>query len=235
MRFMRLLFLAGLSVLLLIVGACQKDDVGAPQDHKQATTEADHQPKNQPAKKETANKPTNQTAPSEKTEKKSDTPPEKNESGSQQGKEKPSKAEQKKTPIQNKKAASEAKQATKSTPEPKTAKSTKSTTNKTDITVTVSIIGNAEKGTILPATKVSVKKGTTLLAATRTAFSNVVVRGSGASAYVEGIDGLFEFDDGPMSGWIAKKNGKKITRSAGIVSIANGDTIQWLYTTDYTK
>lgn len=61
------------------------------------------------------------------------------------------------------------------------------------------------------------------------------VRGSGSSAYVEGINNLYEFDDGPLSGWLAKKNGKSIKQSAGVTSVNDGDAIQWIYTTNYKK
>lgn len=102
--------------------------------------------------------------------------------------------------------------------------------------VTVSIVG---EGTILSATKVEISEGTTVLDATLTILKQkgipISVRGSGSGAYVEGINNLYEFDRGPLSGWEAKRNGAKIDRSAGAIKVGNGDTIQWIYTTDYKE
>lgn len=107
------------------------------------------------------------------------------------------------------------------------------------LSVTISVISNDLNKTILSPTKVSIHEGDTILTATRNILKQkgipISVRGSGASAYVEGIGNLFEFDHGPLSGWIAEKNGIKLDRSAGIKTVKNGDTIRWIYTTDYTK
>lgn len=54
-------------------------------------------------------------------------------------------------------------------------------------------------------------------------------------AYVRGINGLKEFDEGPLSGWKVKVNGTYIDRSAGAYKAANNQKIEWIYTTDYTK
>lgn len=101
-------------------------------------------------------------------------------------------------------------------------------------TVTVSIVG---EGTILSATKVEISEGNTVLDATLTILKQkgipISVRGGGSGAYVEGINNLYEFDRGPLSGWEVKRNGAKIDRSAGAIKVGNGDTIQWVYTTDY--
>lgn len=121
-------------------------------------------------------------------------------------------------------------------------KTTKQTTTKTpepQLTVTISILSNDLKKTILSPTKVPIKNGDALLTTMRTILKQkgipISVRGSGASAYVEGIGDLYEFDHGPLSGWTAEKNGVKLDRSAGITTVKNGDSIQWIYTTDYTK
>jgi hypothetical protein len=44
---------------------------------------------------------------------------------------------------------------------------------------------------------------------------------------------LFEFDHGPLSGWTIKRNGAKLDRSSGAVQVKSGDSIQWIYTSDY--
>lgn len=59
--------------------------------------------------------------------------------------------------------------------------------------------------------------------------------GSGATAYVQGIDNLYEFDKGSGSGWMYSVNGKFPNRSAGIWPLSPGDDIRWLYTEDLGK
>jgi hypothetical protein len=101
-------------------------------------------------------------------------------------------------------------------------------------TVTVDIVGyNGER--ILPLTKVTYKNGETFLDATLNILKGkriqVSVTGSGASAYVQGINNEYEFDHGAKSGWLASKNGVRLTQSAGVTSIKAGDRIEWRYTT----
>jgi hypothetical protein len=57
-------------------------------------------------------------------------------------------------------------------------------------------------------------------------------RGIGASAYVKGINGLFEFDKGPQSGWLYRVNGVFSNQSCGVYHVKSGDVIDWLYTED---
>lgn len=104
-------------------------------------------------------------------------------------------------------------------------------------TVTVSVV--SDTGTILSPTKVEIKEGQTVIDVTLAILKQrgiqVSVTGSGSSAYVEGINNLYEFDKGPLSGWMVKKNGVKLTRSSGAVQVKNGDTVQWIYTTNYVE
>ncbi|MDQ0229627.1 DUF4430 domain-containing protein [Metabacillus malikii] len=104
-------------------------------------------------------------------------------------------------------------------------------------TVTVQIVGDS--GTILPSTKVELKDNQTVLDVTLSILKQkgipISVRGSGATAYVEGINNLFEFDRGPYSGWTVKLNGSMIPKSSGVVKVKNGDTVQWRYTTNYLE
>ncbi|MBZ5751092.1 DUF4430 domain-containing protein [Metabacillus rhizolycopersici] len=131
------------------------------------------------------------------------------------------------TPKPNEKQPATVKEQTPS-PQPKK--------EETKQTVTVSIVG---EGTILSSTKVEISEGNTILDATLNILKQkgipISVRGSGSGAYVEGINNLYEFDRGPQSGWEAKRNGAKIDRSAGAIKVGNGDTIQWIYTTDYKE
>lgn len=54
------------------------------------------------------------------------------------------------------------------------------------------------------------------------------------SAYVTGIDGLYEFDYGNQSGWLYRVNGDfaAASVSCGSYPVHEGDRIEWLYTTD---
>jgi hypothetical protein len=54
-------------------------------------------------------------------------------------------------------------------------------------------------------------------------------RGSGAMLYVVGIDGLYELDDGPTSGWKYRVNGKYVDVGAGSYEPKPGDKIEWYY------
>ncbi|MBD8031540.1 MULTISPECIES: S-layer homology domain-containing protein [Solibacillus] len=53
--------------------------------------------------------------------------------------------------------------------------------------------------------------------------------------YIEGIAGLYEFDRGPLSGWMYRVNGSFPSYSAGIYTLSPGDTVEWLYTLDLGK
>ncbi|MEL3959249.1 DUF4430 domain-containing protein [Caldifermentibacillus hisashii] len=112
-------------------------------------------------------------------------------------------------------------------------------------TVTVSVDGyqgpiNAPIPTVfLSPTEVEIESGYTALDATLKILKDkkiqISVRGSGATAYVEGINNIYEFDYGPLSGWLIEVNDVLIDNSAGIEPIKNGDKIEWIYTLDYTK
>lgn len=86
---------------------------------------------------------------------------------------------------------------------------------------------------MLKATSVELRKGDTVVdvlkrgaKARKLAYE---IRGSGAMSYVAGIDGLFEFDDGPTSGWKFKVNGKVADVGAGAYKLEAGDRVDWYY------
>lgn len=56
--------------------------------------------------------------------------------------------------------------------------------------------------------------------------------GQGATAYIEGIDNVYEFDRGQGSGWMYRVNGIFPDRGAGVVPLRAGDVVEWIYTTD---
>ena len=52
------------------------------------------------------------------------------------------------------------------------------------------------------------------------------------AAYIEGIGNLYEFDCGSLSGWMFRVNGEFPNYSCSDVTVAGGDTIEWVYTCD---
>lgn len=101
-------------------------------------------------------------------------------------------------------------------------------------TILFSIRDPHEKGVILERTKVEVEDDDTVLdCLIQVAKANNIqfsYRGRGASAYVEGIDNLYEFDRGPGSGWMYQLNGTFKSQGAGKTTLTPGDTLEWVYT-----
>jgi hypothetical protein len=59
---------------------------------------------------------------------------------------------------------------------------------------------------------------------------------SGTRAYVTGINGLHEFDNGENSGWLFTVNGGVAgTTGANSYRLSMGDEVVWYYTSDYTQ
>ncbi len=52
------------------------------------------------------------------------------------------------------------------------------------------------------------------------------------SAYVAGINNLYEFDCGELSGWMYKVNGWFPNYGASRYQLQNNDVIEWVYTCD---
>lgn len=100
--------------------------------------------------------------------------------------------------------------------------------------LTISIIGDKQRGVILKETSMPFQEGMTVLDALKQAAREnklqLEYKGKGAYAYVQGIDNLYEFDGGPKSGWVYKVNGRAPGEGAGSCKVAAGDKIEWLYT-----
>lgn len=105
--------------------------------------------------------------------------------------------------------------------------------------VTLTIVGSPDIGTIMGTIEVDIGDSKTVLdvlkKATRSQKLQMEYTGNGATAYVQGIDNLYEFDKGSGSGWMYSVNGKFPNRSAGIWPLSPGDDIRWLYTEDLGK
>ncbi len=106
-------------------------------------------------------------------------------------------------------------------------------------TVLFTIVGPSDVGEILKTTEVKMEKDDTVLdvlkRVTRANKIHMEFRGRGATAYIEGIDNIYEFDYGSGSGWMFNMNGKYPNRGAGVWPVKPGDKIEWRYTEDLGK
>ncbi|MBJ6361867.1 DUF4430 domain-containing protein [Paenibacillus sp. GCM10012307] len=118
-------------------------------------------------------------------------------------------------------------------------KDTKSSAARKQDTVNFTIVGPSDVGDILKTTEVKIEKNDTVLdvlkRVTRANKIHMEFRGRGATAYIEGIDNIYEFDYGSGSGWMYNINGKYPNRGAGVWSVKAGDKIEWRYTEDLGK
>lgn len=93
-------------------------------------------------------------------------------------------------------------------------------------------------GIILPETTIEIQQGDTafdiLKRITRQKgihmeFSETPMYNS---AYIEGINNLYEFDCGESSGWIYTINDETLSYSSSKYTVKDGDNIKWIYTLD---
>ncbi|WIM40169.1 S-layer homology domain-containing protein [Paenibacillus sp. PK4536] len=103
-----------------------------------------------------------------------------------------------------------------------------STTTPTANTITMSVTGDS---TILPTTSITLQNRDTAFSVLlrQLGSSRVSYRGSGGTAYVTAIDGLSEFDKGPLSGWVYTVNGQQPNTGAGAYTLKAGDNLTWRY------
>lgn len=96
-------------------------------------------------------------------------------------------------------------------------------------------------GTILATTKVTVKKGSTVYDVLNRVCRNKGIHVEASytptygSYYVEGINYLYEFDGGKLSGWMYKVNGSFPNYGSSEYTLKDGDKIVWVYTCDLGK
>lgn len=55
------------------------------------------------------------------------------------------------------------------------------------------------------------------------------------NVYIEGINNLYEFDCGELSGWMYKVNGEFLNVACDAYKVQKGDVIEWVYTCDLGK
>ena len=136
-----------------------------------------------------------------------------------------------------------------------TAKKEETTTEEPKLTCTISIncstiLNNMDKldpakkdfvpsdGWILKKTTVTFEKGETVHDILKRVCKDKGIHMESAytpvydSAYVEGINQLYEFDCGSQSGWMYKVNGWFPNYGSSQYEVSNGDEIAWVYTCD---
>ncbi|MGV3488889.1 MAG: DUF4430 domain-containing protein [Tuberibacillus sp.] len=220
MRFTKWLILAVITLLIFAVSACQKDTVQPEQKSKTSSEKSTAIHESQP--KATSNEweePNDETAV-----KSADT---QNGNVQKQAEKAPTVASSTQQTKKSEKATASAKTMPK--------KETPSPAAQPTASAVVQVVGYNGQA-ILPAVNVSIVKGDTVLTMTQRILKNkkipISVRGSGSTAYVEGINNQFEFDHGPTSGWIVQVNGQNINRSSGVIAVKKGDKIIWKYVTE---
>ncbi len=89
-------------------------------------------------------------------------------------------------------------------------------------------------GCILKETKFDLKKGDTvydvLIKAAKEYGIQTDISGGRELAYVKGINYLYEFDCGDLSGWMYLVNGVSPSVGCGEYTLSDGDKVEWLYT-----
>ena len=93
-------------------------------------------------------------------------------------------------------------------------------------------------GVIFPATEVGFSEGESVFdVLQRVCRDNAIHMESSwtpmyNSAYVEGINNLYEFDVGSLSGWMYNVNGWYPNYGCSRYQVKDGDVVEWRYTCD---
>ncbi len=94
-------------------------------------------------------------------------------------------------------------------------------------------------GVILAVTEFDIVEGDSaydiLVEATRKYNIQMENEGSSEMAYVAGINYLYEFDFGDLSGWVYRVNGEAPSVGCGEYKLKDGDIIEWHYTCNLGK
>ena len=92
---------------------------------------------------------------------------------------------------------------------------------------------------ILDDTEFSISEGDTvfdvLVSATKKNKIQIDYDSSNETVYVKGINGLYEFDCGELSGWMYKVNGETPNVGCSGYKLKDGDVIEWVYTANIGK
>lgn len=89
-------------------------------------------------------------------------------------------------------------------------------------------------GCILKETKFALEKGDTvydiLIKAAKKYGIQTDISGGRELGYVKGINYLYEFDCGDLSGWMYLVNGESPSVGCGEYTLSDGDKVEWIYT-----
>lgn len=103
-----------------------------------------------------------------------------------------------------------------------------------DPTVTLVIDATAaDGGMILEPTELKLYEGESVMDILRRVCRAQNILLETAGDYVEGIEGLYEFDRGEESGWIYTVGGERVMVSCAEYVPRDGDVIAWVYVTSY--
>lgn len=95
-------------------------------------------------------------------------------------------------------------------------------------------------GVILKKTEYVLRKGDTAFDILNrcTRYNKIQMEYQGAeknsygSIYIQGINYIYEFSCGPLSGWMYKINGKYPNYGCSKYKLHDGDTVEWIYSCD---
>ena len=93
---------------------------------------------------------------------------------------------------------------------------------------------DADKGVLYEANSTA-KKGATVYDALIDTGLDLTITSSSGSTYVDGIEGVVASEVGPNAGWMFTVNGEMPSVGADALEIADGDQIEWTFTSDFTK
>ncbi len=88
---------------------------------------------------------------------------------------------------------------------------------------------------LLKKTKVNVPKGSTVIEVVEKVLNDNELSYTFEGGYISEVNGLCEFDNGELSGWMFSVNGKYPTKSIEDYTVSSGDNIILHYTDDYTS
>ncbi|MDR1094233.1 MAG: DUF4430 domain-containing protein [Clostridiales bacterium] len=93
-------------------------------------------------------------------------------------------------------------------------------------------------GILLPLTEYALRPGDTVFETLNRAVRHnriqmaCVYSYQYSSVYVQGINHLFEFSCGPLSGWMYQVNGRFPNYGCSQYKLKDGDVVEWMYTCD---
>ena len=97
----------------------------------------------------------------------------------------------------------------------------------------------SDDGVILHETTFSIREGDTaydiLLEASKRYDIQIDNRGAAGNAYIAGIEYVYEFEYGDLSGWMYRVNGEFPDVGCQSCTLHDGDSIEWLYTKNIGK